>query len=389
MSNPIDPLQRSLFDLTQESKKQALSPVNDETRDRLLLSVLAVGSVKGVGFRSICLAWDADILTELLDKSNNGLKSKVLAITENKRIDLIKAVEADKSKMRDDAKRILAELDRQHMTFVPIGHKDYPSTLLKLSEPPRWIFIKGEITQVNNQSIIGVVGTRTATSRGLKLAYQTGFELAKRNITVLSGLAKGIDESAHRGTVDCFGQSIAILGHGILTKEATYDQSLLANLLEYDGCLVSEYLPYDPPSRFGFLRRNELQAALSKVIIPIECPSLESGTGATIRRALNIGTPVVGVIPEGETEQSLLETKANLERLGLQVFLISPGNSKVFWEFLEKIIPEHDWSEGSEKRQLRFFCKIEKQILDVAVKLDIDKKSIESFAKRIEERLDK
>jgi predicted Rossmann fold nucleotide-binding protein DprA/Smf involved in DNA uptake len=116
---------------------------------------------------------------------------------------------------------------------------------------------------------------------------QCAAELVRRNVVVLSGLAKGIDENAHVGAIDYFGQSIAVLGQGIAHHESGGDTVLANRILDFDGAVISEYLPKDSSSRNSFLRRNELQVALSRVVIPIESPSLESGTGATIRRALS------------------------------------------------------------------------------------------------------
>src|SRR5690606_24574961 len=155
---------------------------------------------------------------------------------------------------------------------------------------PRWLFAEGDLGALNSSPIIGVVGTRKASSEGLRLAYQLGKELVARNIVVLSGLAEGIDEQAHLGAVDSYGQSIAVLGQGINAKISLSNDALVRKIVRSDGLLISEYLPQEYPSRRKYLRRNELQAALSQLIIPVECPSLASGTGATIRRARTFGT---------------------------------------------------------------------------------------------------
>jgi len=303
------------------------------------------------------------------------------------RSELLKLVASEKGSLLEKGKRSAEELKRQHVVFVPRGHSRYPEMFNRLIDPPRWIFLKGSSKALQSSSIIAVVGTRTASSLGQKLANQCAAELAKRNIIVLSGLAKGIDESAHAGATDSFGQSIAVLGQGITSPEAADNLILWNKILDCDGAIVSEYLPLDPPSRQNFLRRNELQVALSQVVIPVECPSLESGTGATIRRALAIGTPIVGIFPAIEHEKTLELTRNTLTKLEIPVFTVRNGNSGEFWDYLKQKMPKHNWTLDPTISQDRLFAIIERLVLAASNKVDLDEPSIDRLAQRLKGKI--
>jgi DNA processing protein len=303
------------------------------------------------------------------------------------RDDLSQTVYVKKNELLEIGKKASKELYEQDIKFVPFGHESYPPALHRLSHPPRWIFVQGNMQTLHSASIAAVVGTRKPSLAGCVLAYRCAKELVTYNLIVLSGLAEGIDEQAHLGAVDHYGQSIAVLGHGLNAEQAASRQALQTKILVTDGAIISEYLPNDFPSRQNFLRRNELQAALAKVVVPIESPSLQSGTGATIRRAMHLGTPVVGVIPAHVSEKSLLDTKTVLSELGHPVFTVLNSNSHDFWNKLKEIFPAHNWEMNPQTRQDRFFRIVEHQILDARKKVQLDDKSIDRFAEYLKQRL--
>lgn len=359
--------------------------IDDSTRDKLLVSLLALDSVNGIGFRTLCAIFDSGFLKYFPSLDSNLIYHQLSLLPSKPRNDSIHHVCDKKERLLENGYKTAEEFRKQGIYFVPLGHKDYPKSLHRIQTSPRWIFGKGNLEAIHSSSMVAVVGTRKPSGEGAKLAYQCANELAIRNLIVLSGLAEGIDEKAHKGAVDYYGQSIGVLGHGINADYASINQDLVLKILDNDGAIISEYLPSDPPSRENFLRRNELIAAIARVVIPIESPSLDSGTGATIRRAMNLKTPVVGIIPATGPGNSLLKTKSNLLELGYRVFTISNGNSKDFWDYLKTILPQHNWDEDSGMRQDRVFRAVERQLLEARTKKQVpfDNQVIDRLAEQL------
>jgi len=382
-------IQGQLFDINES--KDGLLPeqrsIDDVGRDELLVSLLAIASIKGIGYKTLRAMNSSGFLEALWRLEHDEILQWWQKLKVKPRTDFSKTISEKRDKLRQIGERSARDLQAKGISFIPLGHADYPAALKRLKEPPQWLFVIGNIGCLHASSIVGVVGTREPTDEGRRVAYRCSKELVDRNLIVLSGLAKGIDETAHRGAVDHYGQTIAILGHGIATGFASTDQKLWATILETEGAIVSEYLPGDPPSRDRFLRRNELQAALSKALIPIECPSLNSGTGATIRRAMALGTPIIGIIPAGSNEQSLLRTKENLEKLEHPVFEIFSSNSHEFWNYLKELIPDHNWEPDPTLRQNRFFLTIEKIVRETKGEVPLDEAAIDRLATRLKNLL--
>ena len=361
--------------------------IDDENRDLLLVSLMAMSSIKGIGFKKLCQMFDSGFLHQVWEQDLDEVMNPARALTDTVKDHAATNTYRSKEELRDKGQQLAQELQDRNITFIPRGHRHYPGSLLRLHDPPRWIFAEGNISSIQSEAILGIVGTRNASPTGLKLAYRFAKQLAFRNVIVLSGLAKGIDESAHLGAVEYYGQTVAVLGHGINANISAPNEILMSQITDNDGAIISEYLPYEYPSRTRYLRRNEIQVALSRVLVPIECPDLASGTGATIRRASKIGTDVIGIITENTKEKSLIETKANLQRLGHKVFTVTSQNSIELWDYLKSKIPDHDWTINHKSRQDRFFNIIEKQILEAKEKLSLDGSAIGRLAERLEQRL--
>jgi DNA protecting protein DprA len=382
--------QASLFD--KDIGKDHLGQnylVNDFSRDQLLLALMSLQSLKGIGFVTLCSMFDSGIVQSLFSLSIDELDIHFSNIQHRQRLELIKAISTNKEAFLETGRKSIEQMNSRGIRFVVKGHLDYPESLLKLQEPPRWLFVQGNVSVLKSHSIIGIVGTRDATIDGQRLAYLCASQLAKKNIVVLSGLAKGIDEKAHLGATDYFGQSIAILGFGLDYSGGSQGNNSWRKILETDGAIVSEYFPNESATKESFLRRNRLQAALSKAVIPVECPTLESGTGATIRRALAIGTPVIGITSTGNgiNENHLASTKSNLLKLGCKFFSLQNGEALNFWSYLQEIMPEHSWNADPSERQERFFRSIVEQITATKKRVDLDTKAVDTLAAKLKDAL--
>jgi DNA processing protein len=168
----------------------------------------------------------------------------------------------------------------------------YPASLLHLSDHPQVLFVKGNPQALQLPSV-AVVGSRRASPQGEKIALEFSKVFALAGLSVVSGLAMGIDAAAHRGALaaaqtEC--ATIGVVGHGI---ELIYPQSnkALKEQIQLNGCVISELPLYAPPLPANFPRRNRLIAALSKGVWVVEA-ALKSGSLITARLALDLGREV-------------------------------------------------------------------------------------------------
>lgn len=378
---------RHLFDIEQIKPGSPSSGKQEVYSNDLAQTVLTLGEISGLGFKTLCELYDEKLLLNEKNHSVEYTLKKVASHLNNseqkRKKEISRKIYNDFEKYIKKGRKRLETLYDQNITFISKNDDFYPEEFLKLDPPPRWLFVEGDISTLLSDSIISFVGTRDPSSYGKNLAYKCAEKLAKEDFIILSGLAKGIDSSAHEGAVDNFGQSIAILGHGINANISKSQQNIRSDILKYDGAVVSEYLPNDPPSRDSYLRRNELVAGLPNVIIPVECPSMQSGTGATIRRSLKLDTPIMGIVPKNCDVDSLQRTKKNLQEIDADVFTFKNGDLNDFWNYLIAKYPGHDWNKENRSREIRFFKEMEQMVMDATDKLDLDENSIDRLAKRL------
>ena len=158
----------------------------------------------------------------------------------------------------------------------------YPGMLDDLIDAPPVLFCRGEIAG-EDEIAVAIVGTRHATTYGLKQAEHFGYSLARAGVTVISGLARGIDGAAHEGALNGGGRTIAVLGGG-LNQIYPSEHKGLAKAVAADGAVISEYAPDAKPRGGMFPQRNRLIAALSQATLVVEAPD-RSGALITARLA--------------------------------------------------------------------------------------------------------
>ena len=177
----------------------------------------------------------------------------------------------------------------------------YPELLKNIYDPPIVLFVKGEPETLKTKSI-GIVGTRRASRYGLEIARKLAFDLASLGITVVSGLASGIDTAAHQGALEAKGKTIAVFGCGLDTIFPAANRGL-AKEIEGNGALVSEYAFGSLTSKASFPRRNRIISGLSLGTIVIE-GDYKSGAMITAKCALDQGREVFAVPGDVRLEQS-------------------------------------------------------------------------------------
>lgn len=166
-------------------------------------------------------------------------------------------------------------------------HPGYPRLLREIHDPPIVLFQKGNLSLENLGATIGIVGTRRPTAYGQKLVKEMARGLAENGVTVVSGMALGIDSLAHRGAIEVHGTTVAVLGSGVDVCYPSSNKPLYKSLTEASGqAIVSEFLPGTWPEKWHFPARNRIIAGMSEAILVIEAGE-ESGALITARMAMD------------------------------------------------------------------------------------------------------
>jgi DNA processing protein len=181
------------------------------------------------------------------------------------------------------------------------GEDSYPGPLADLADPPPAVFIRGTLLESDRQAV-AVVGSRRASRYGLRVAHALAGDLARSGMTVVAGLARGIDAAAHEAALEAGGRTLAVLGSGLLEPYPPEHLGLLNRICEA-GAAISEFPLRAPPARLHFPRRNRIIAALSLAVVVVEAAA-RSGAHSTARHALDLGRSVLAVPGPVDAETS-------------------------------------------------------------------------------------
>lgn len=168
----------------------------------------------------------------------------------------------------------------------------YPRRLKEISQPPPVLFLRGSLIPEDDWAV-GIVGTRRMTAYGRIITEDTAHLLAANGITVVSGLARGVDAVAHKGAIDAGGRTIAVLGSGVDRIYPPEHRKLADQILEC-GALISDYPPGTPPEASNFPPRNRLISGLSLAVLIVEA-GVRSGALITAQFAAEQGRDVFAV----------------------------------------------------------------------------------------------
>jgi DNA processing protein len=185
-------------------------------------------------------------------------------------------------------------LEREHIKIITQKDDDYPKILLQIYDPPVALFVRGTLKK--EEPSIAVVGSRKNTVYGKQVVDEIVGELSRNGITIISGLALGIDALAHKTTLQNNGRTIAVLGGGIdnRTIAPRYNAFMAKEIIEKGGAVISEYPPETQPTRFTFPQRNRIIAGLALGTLVIEAGE-KSGTLITAQCALDSNRDVFAV----------------------------------------------------------------------------------------------
>ena len=222
----------------------------------------------------------------------------------------------------------LKTLKKLRIEYISLSDKEYPSLLKKIPNPPIVLYIKGNKKLLYPQDsksnkMIAIVGTRKVTSYGREITEMFAGELASAGLTIVSGMAFGVDGIAHKAALDTTGgKTIAVLGNGVDLPYPRENQKLYEKILDSGGAIISEYPPGEPPSVGSFPARNRIVAGMSEAVLVTEGAS-DSGSLITANFGLEFGRKVFAV--PGPITSSLSAAPLRLIEKGAKL-VVSPDD---------------------------------------------------------------
>ncbi len=193
---------------------------------------------------------------------------------------------------KDRVKEELSLMKKFLVSLVTYKDSRYPKNLGQIYDPPPFLYVKGELREEDERSV-AIVGSRRATNYGRLVAEKIGSALAARGITVVSGMARGIDSHAHKGALSVEGRTIAVLGNGLDIVYPPENSKLFSQIVA-QGAVISEFPMSTPPEGSNFPTRNRVISGLSLGVAVVEASS-RSGSLITAKLALDQGREVFAV----------------------------------------------------------------------------------------------
>ena len=191
----------------------------------------------------------------------------------------------------DKVKEELELLDKNEINIITYQDDLYPAKLMNIYDRPPFLYVRGNL---NKDDInIAIVGSRLASTYGKYTTEKISRELALKGLTIVSGMARGIDSVAHRGALTAHGRTIAVLGSGLDVIYPPENKKLFAEIIE-NGAVISEFPPGTPPRSANFPTRNRIISGMSYGVVIVEAGE-KSGSLITARLALEQGREVFAV----------------------------------------------------------------------------------------------
>jgi len=208
----------------------------------------------------------------------------------------------------------LEYIEEEGITPVSYWDDSYPGALRDIHDPPVILYCKGAFRKDDVRSV-AIVGSRRCSAYGLQMAERLAFELAQRGITIVSGMARGIDTAAHMGALKAGGRTIAVMGSGFRHIYPAGSEKLVQQILS-NGVVVTEFDSRKEPFKYNFPRRNRIVSGLSQGVVVVEA-SQKSGALITADFALDEGKEVFAV--PGRADSYVSRGTNDLIRTGAKI----------------------------------------------------------------------
>ncbi|MBU2530116.1 MAG: DNA-processing protein DprA [Elusimicrobia bacterium] len=270
-------------------------------------------------------------------------------------------------KSKPDEEMALAEKSGARLIFFE--DEDYPQLLREIYDPPLMIYVKGEIKP---QVAVAVVGARKPTNYGIRVCAKLSAELALNKITVVSGLARGIDSVAHDAVVRSNGSTLAVLGAGLNVLYPRENKKLSEKIIDTGGALISEFPMETQPLPQHFPRRNRIISGLSYSTLVIE-GSYRSGSLITAKSALEQGREILAVPGPIDSEMSegpnkLIKEGAGVCETAMDIILSLPPEALINLNLNQGKIKTG--SDKSKELKIEKLSKLDKEIYELIVKTE-------------------
>lgn len=258
------------------------------------VALLALNSVDGLGrkgIRQLVKAYGDDLGT--LWASGREQVRKVLEEANVRSIDrIVAALFDDTVPLLKEGQRKAGELGKNRV--ITLSPFQLPPRLREIPDAPLWLFVQGDDEVLHHRPTVAVVGTRKSSARGRRAAAIVARLLSAYPITLVSGLAEGIDEEAHAVSLEEGAKNVAFLGYGLKHIFPAVTADMRWRIAAGGGALATEYFFDERYHKSYFVERNRLQAALADIVIPVEAES-KGGTAHTVRFARQYGRRIVGI----------------------------------------------------------------------------------------------
>lgn len=198
-----------------------------------------------------------------------------------------------KEEYRKDLEKYKNYMNKNQIKIISIYDKNYPEKLKNIYDKPIVLYVKGDEKILNDFSL-AIIGCRENTKYGETVAKQIAQELAKKEITTVSGLARGIDSISQQATVNKKGKTIAVLGNSLDTIYPAENKMLAENIIKNGGAIISEYVIGTKIEKMNFPARNRIISGLSDGVIVVEAKK-KSGTMITVDFALEQGKNIFAI----------------------------------------------------------------------------------------------
>lgn len=234
------------------------------------------------------------------------------------------------------------------MIKITIEDTRYPKILKNIKNPPKQLYLEGNIKLLDTHGI-AIIGSRKCSENGSKMTKKFAQELVSQDITIISGMANGIDTYAHIGALENRGNTIAVLGCGFNNIYPQENEKLYKQIINNNGLIVSEYPPETEASSEKFIERNRIVSGLSIGILVIEAKH-RSGTSVTAKIAKSQNRKVF-TIPHDLNDKCGIGTNRLIKK-GASLITSTKDiiESFDFLEYKEELIKEHK-NKNEEKRE--------------------------------------
>lgn len=258
---------------------------------------LCIESIKGISNVTLGKIIDevgnVEEIMNLSKKDIYNLKNISLNIKEN----LVKYIS------RFNLHEIKEKLYKNSIQYICIEDKEYPEKLKNIYSPPLLLFYKGDLSVINNNLNIAMVGSRKPTPYGINCAKRISYELSQRNINIISGLALGIDSYCHEGCINGKGKTIAVIASSLDDIKPKTNAHLANKILEDGGLILSEYNIGHITTRGNFPSRNRIISGISDGIIVVQA-GIKSGALITADLGLDQGKNIFAIPGDVDSDLS-------------------------------------------------------------------------------------